>query len=89
MLDIREADVYFVTFMGDEPESVLVDLQVTNRLLALEVGPDHQVLQLVLTDVLGSDQLLERFFSLGFLDLALCLLSFHLFNTLFDLFGGH
>ena len=44
VLDVREGDVHGVAFLGEEADTVLMDLQVPNGLLAHDVRADDQVL---------------------------------------------
>ena len=45
VLDVREGDVDVVPLLGDEADTVLVDLEMPRSLLTHNVRTDYQILQ--------------------------------------------
>ena len=65
-----------------------MDLEVSNRLLALQVGSDYEVIQLLFSHGLVCYEGLERSLTLLLLAVRLSLFGFCLLDALFDLLAG-
>jgi hypothetical protein len=57
MLNVAEADINLLALRGRVAKSVLVDFKIADGLLADQVGPDNEVVQLVTAGSLVHDQL--------------------------------
>jgi hypothetical protein len=85
VLHIAETDVDLIALLSDEANAVLVNFEVSKRLLADEVWPDNQVVECLLASGFEKYQLFELFLALGRFDLGLSFLRLHLLEAFFDL----
>lgn len=85
VLDVAETDIHLLPFSRRVPQSVLMDLQISNGLLANKVRSNYKIVELVSSGSLIHNQLFKLLFAVDGLNFLCRFVGLDLAHAFFDL----